>query len=336
MIREAINILVSGGELSREKAACAMRSIMDGESTPAQTAAFITALAIRGESVSVITGCAEVMREKALCIHADEPLVDTCGTGGDRSSTFNISTAAALITAGAGVRVAKHGNRAASSNSGSADALAALGVNLDADVAVVEQCIADACIGFLFAPNFHTAMKNAMGPRREIGIRTIFNILGPLTNPAGAKHQVLGCSNPKLLETLAEVLRNLGSEHVYVVCGSDGLDEITTTSDTQIAELKDDIIRTYLVTPEQFGFARVRREALVVGSAEESAAVIRDILRGVKGPARDISVMNAGAAISAAGMAEDIAAGIRKAENSIDSGAAAMALEKLIRISNAK
>ena len=333
MIRKAISALAAGNDITRDIAAGAMRMIMDGEASPAQTAAFITALAIQGESVDVITGCAEVMRSKATHIRAEEPLVDTCGTGGDYANTFNISTAAALVTAGAGVRVAKHGNRAASSRSGSADVLAELGVNVESDVATVERCIAEARIGFMFAPRFHLAMKHAMGVRREIGIRTIFNLLGPLTNPACARHQVLGVSRPDLVPVLAAVLRNLGSEHVYVVCGTDGLDEISTAADTRVAELRDGVIREYRVGPEEFGMRRARIEELTVGSAAESAAVIRSVLKGERGPARDIVVVNAGAAIAAAGAAPDIAAGAKAAERSIDSGGASDALEKLSRIS---
>ncbi len=334
MIREAIRILVAGGNLHRETAAAAMTAIMDGEATPAQTAAFITALAMKGETIDEITGCAEVMRAKATRIAADEPLVDTCGTGGDKSGTFNISTAAALVAAGAGVRVAKHGNRAMSSHSGSADVLAELGVNLDADVPVIERCIAEANVGFMFAPKLHAAMKHAVGPRREIGIRTVFNILGPLTNPAGARNQVLGVFDEKMVETIATVLRNLGSRRVFVVHGTDGLDEITTTGETIVAELRDGSITTYRIAPEDFRLLRARREELAVDSAAESAARIRSVLAGEPGPARDIVLLNAAAAVAAAGAAEDIAAGLAAAAASVDSGAAAAALDCLVRVSN--
>lgn len=312
-----------------------MQTIMDGDATPAQTAAFMTALAIKGETIDEITGCAEVMRAKATHVRAEEPLVDTCGTGGDKSGTFNISTAAALVTAGAGVRVAKHGNRAASSHSGSADVLAELGVNLDAGVPAVERCIAEANIGFMFAPKMHSAMKHAMPVRREIGIRTVFNILGPLTNPAGARNQVLGVFSAEMVELMANVLKNLGSERVYVVHGADGLDEITTCDETFVAELRDGEISTYRVKPEDFGMARCRRDDLTVGSARESAEVIRSVFRGERGPARDIVLFNAGAAIAAAHVAHDIAAGVEAAGASIDSGAATEALAKLVEISNA-
>jgi len=333
LIHEAITALVAGSDLTREMAAAAMTEIMGGEATPAQTAAFMTALAVKGETIDEITGCAQVMRSKVTTVRAEEPLVDTCGTGGDKSGTFNISTAAALVAAGAGVRVAKHGNRAASSHSGSADVLAELGVNLDADVATVERCIAEANIGFMFAPRLHTAMKHAIGPRREIGIRTVFNILGPLTNPAGALNQVLGVFSPAMVGAMATVLRNLGSRHVYVVCGADGLDEITTSDETLVAELKDGKIGTYRLRPEDFGISRAGREDLTVASPQESAAVVRSVLAGEKGPARDIVVLNAGAAISAAGAAPDIASGVEAAKESADSGAAAEMLDRLVRIS---
>jgi len=312
-----------------------MQTIMDGEATPAQTAAFITALAIKGETIDEITGCAEVMRAKATRVRAEEPLVDTCGTGGDKSGTFNISTASAIVTAGAGMRVAKHGNRAASSHSGSADVLAELGVNLDAGVPAVERCIAEANIGFMFAPKMHAAMKHAMPVRREIGIRTVFNILGPLTNPAGARNQVLGVFSADMVEVMANVLKNLGSERVYVVHGADGLDEITTCDETLVAELRGGEVRTYRVKPKDFGMARCRRGDLIVASARESAEVIRSVLRGESGPARDIVLLNAGAAIAAAHVAHDIAAGVDAAGASIDSGAATEALAKLVEMSNA-
>ncbi len=334
MIRQAISTVAGGRHLTREAAAAAMRAIMDGEATPAQTAALITALAIKGATIDEITGCAEVMRSKATRIRADEPLVDTCGTGGDGSRTFNISTAAALVAAGAGVRVAKHGNRAASSHSGSADVLAELGVSLEADAATVERCIAEANIGFMFAPKMHAAMKHAVGPRREIGIRTVFNIIGPLTNPAGARHQVLGVFSSGLVEVIANVLKNLGSEHVYVVSGADGLDEITTTSETLVAELRDGRITSRRVKPEDFGVPRASPDDLTVESPQESAAVIRAVLAGEGGPARDIVLLNAGAAIAACGAAPDIAGGIGPARNSIDSGAAARALARLVELSN--
>ncbi|MFO7897597.1 MAG: anthranilate phosphoribosyltransferase [Planctomycetota bacterium] len=333
MIEEAISHLVAGKHMTRDMTVGAMEAIMSGQTTPAQTAAFITALAIKGESVEEITGCAEVMREKAVRIRAEEPFVDVVGTGGDKSGTFNISTAAALVVAGAGVRVAKHGNRAASSKSGSADVLAELGVNLEADVPTIERCIAEARFGFMFAPKMHAAMKHAIGPRREIGIRTVFNILGPLTNPAGARNMLLGVFSEVMVEVLASVLRNLGAEHVYVVHGLDGLDEITTTSETAVAELRDGVIKTCRIQPEEFGLPRASLDDLTVEEPGQSAAVIRSVLAGEPGPARDIVVLNAAAGIAAADAAPDLEAAATEAAEAIDSGAAQDALDKLVRIS---
>jgi len=307
---------------------------MDGEATPAQTSAFITSLAIKGETIDEITGCAEVMRAKAAHVRAEEPFVDVVGTGGDKSGTFNISTAAALVVAGAGVRVAKHGNRAASSHSGSADVLEELGVNLDVDVPIVERCIAEANVGFMFAPRMHAAMKHAMPVRREIGIRTVFNILGPLTNPAGAKRMLLGVFDRKMTEVMATVLRNLGCERVFVVHGADGLDEISVCDETLVAELDGGEINTYSIQPEDFGITRCGRDDLTVASPQESAEVIHLVLRGESGPARDIVLLNAGAAIAAGGAAHTIAAGIEVAGASVDSGAATEALARLVEITN--
>ena len=311
-----------------------MQEIMDGEATPAQTSAFITSLAIKGETIDEITGCAEVMRAKAVHVNAEEPFVDVVGTGGDKSGTFNISTAAALVVAGAGVRVAKHGNRAASSHSGSADVLEELGVNLDVDVPIVERCIAEANVGFMFAPKMHLAMKHAMPVRREIGIRTVFNILGPLTNPAGAKRMLLGVFDASMVDMMATVLRNLGCERAFVVHGADGLDEISVCDETLVAELNDGEIGTTTITPEDFGITRCGRDDLTVASPQESAAVIHSVLRGESSPARDIVLLNAGAGIAAAGAAPTIAGGVEMAGASVDSGAATEALAKLVQITN--
>ena len=334
MIKDAIGRLVAGQDMTREMTVNAMKAIMSGETTPAQTAAFITALAIKGESVDEIAGCAEVMREKAVTIRAEEPFVDVVGTGGDKIGTFNVSTAAGLVVAGAGIRVAKHGNRAASSRSGSADVLAKLGVNLDADVPAVERCIAEARFGFMFAPKMHAAMKHAIGPRREIGIRTVFNILGPLTNPAGARNMLLGVFSEQMVDVLASVLRNLGSDRVYVVHGMDGLDEITTTDETVVAELDDDVIKTYRIKPEDFDLPRVTLDDLIVEGPDESAEVVRDVLAGRPGPARDIVVLNAAAGIAAGGGAPDLKTGAVKAAEAIDSGSANAVLEKVVEISH--
>ena len=325
---------MAGHDLARETAAAAMNENMSGETSAVQISAFLVALAMKGETIDEITGCPEVMRAKATRVQADEPLVDVVGTGGDKSGTFNISTAAALVVAGAGARVAKHGNRAASSRSGSADVLAELGVNLDADVATVERCIAEANIGFMFAPKMHAAMKHAMPVRRELGVRTVFNILGPLTNPAGARNMLLGVFSPELVGVMANVLKNLGCEHVFVVRGADGLDEITTTDETIVAELRDGAVETYGLKPEDFGMARAHLADLTVDSAKESAERIHTVLDGEPGPGRDIVLLNAGAAICAAGLAPSIAAGVERAGSSVDSGAATEALAKLVEISN--
>ena len=326
-----------GEHLTVEESVAAMNAIMSGEATPAQIAAFIVALRMKGETIEEIAGCAQVMREKAAHIDAGSSafdVVDTCGTGGDARHTFNISTASALVTAGAGVTVAKHGNRAVSSTSGSADVLMGLGVNLQAPQEVVERCLREAHIGFLFAPLMHGAMKFAIGPRREIGVRTVFNILGPLTNPAGAKCQVLGVYDDKLVEPMAGVLKQLGSKRCMIVHGEDGLDEMTTTATTHVAELADGAVTTYQLTPEELGFPRARLEDFVVESAAEAVHTLRDILGGKPGPRRDIVLLNAGAAILVSGAASDLKDGIAKAGQSIDSGAAKAALDKLVAITN--
>ncbi|MDA0841447.1 MAG: anthranilate phosphoribosyltransferase [Planctomycetota bacterium] len=333
-MQKTIQKLIDGHDLSTEEATAAMNTIMEGKATDAQIAGFLVALRLKGETVSEITGCATVMREKATRVNAGDGIsVDTCGTGGDVSHTFNISTAAAFIVAGAGIKVAKHGNRSVSSKSGSADVLATLGVNLDADVPTVERCIAEANIGFLFAPKMHAAMKYAIGPRRELGVRTIFNVLGPLTNPAGAKHQVIGVFDKSLTERLANVLGELGSTHALVVHGLEGLDEVSTTGPTQVSELKDGETSTYEITPEQFGIKRVPLARLQVEDAEQSAELIRTLLDGETGPAADIACMNAGAAIYAADQAVDLASGLAAARESVASGAAKNALAKLVEVS---
>ncbi|HGE71770.1 TPA: anthranilate phosphoribosyltransferase [Candidatus Poribacteria bacterium] len=334
MIREAINKLVNRENLSQEESSMAMNEIMSGEATPAQISSFITALRMKGETIDEITGCAKVMREKVMPIKTDaDYVVDTCGTGGDNSHTFNISTISALVAAGAGVRIAKHGNRAVSSDCGSADVLKALGVNIDADADKVSKCIDEVGIGFLFAPLLHPAMKYAITPRREIGIRTIFNILGPLTNPASAKGQVLGVYDEKLTEPLAYVLKNLGSEHVFVVHGADGLDEMTITDKTFVSELKGGMVHTYTIAPEDFGIHKADRSELIGGTIDDNAKIVLNILNGEKGAKRDIVLLNAGTAIVAGGKASDIKEGIYLAEESIDSGKALQKLEMLIKYS---
>ena len=335
MIKEAINRVVQSADLTESEMMEVMNEVMTGKATTAQIASFITALRMKGETVPEITGAARVMREKATRITAPAGgLVDTCGTGGDESMTFNISTASAFVAAGAGVTVAKHGNRSVSSKCGSADVLKALGVNIEAGTELVERCLREAGIGFLFAPMLHGAMKYAAPVRKELGIRSIFNILGPLTNPAGATRQLLGVYDPALTDILAKVLCNLGSEHAFVVRGSDGLDEITLTGETRVTELKDGSIRTYHIKPEDFGFARCSPEDLKGGDPEVNAGIILNVLNGKKGPARDIVLLNSAAAIVAGGKAGRIEEGVALAHGSIDSGEALGRLEKLKRITN--
>ena len=327
MIREAIAKVVASQDLTEPEMVEVMNEVMTGGASPAQISAFITALRMKGETVAEITGAARVMREKATRIEVEaERVVDTCGTGGDESMTFNISTAAAFVAAGAGVVVAKHGNRSVSSKSGSADVLKALGVNIEAEVERVEECIREIGIGFLFAPLLHGAMKYAAPVRREIGIRSIFNILGPLTNPAGARFQLLGVYDPLLTDMIAQVLNNLGSEHAFVVRGEDGLDEITLTTVTKITELKDGSIQSYTIQPEDFGFKRCIPDDLKGGDGAENAAIILDIFNGKGGAKRDIVIFNAAAAIVAGGVAERLDEGVAIARGVIDQG---LALEKL-------
>ncbi|MGB9597387.1 MAG: anthranilate phosphoribosyltransferase [Candidatus Poribacteria bacterium] len=334
MIREAINKLVNNEDLSQEESSMAMNEIMNGEATPAQIASFITALRMKGETIDEITGCAKVMREKVTPIKTNaDYVVDTCGTGGDNSHTFNISTISAFVAAGAGVRIAKHGNRAVSSNCGSADVLKAIGVNIEADADKVAKCVDEVGIGFLFAPLLHPAMKYAITPRREIGIRTIFNILGPLTNPASARGQVLGVYDRSLTESLAHVLKNLGSDHIFVVHGADGLDEITVTDRTFVSELKDGKVYSYTINPEDFDIPKADKSELIGGTTDENAKIILNILKGEKGAKRNIVLLNAGTAIVAGGKASTIKEGIALAEESIDSGKALQKLEMLIKYS---
>lgn len=333
MIRESIAKLAEGQRLSREEAHSTMLEIMSGEATPAQIASYITGLRIRGEPADVIAGSAAAMREKFTAIHAPTDIVvDTCGTGGDGAHTFNISTCSALIAAGAGVTVAKHGNRSVSSKCGSADVLGALGVKVDATAEVMAECLKSIGIAFLFAPVLHPAMKHAIGPRREIGIRSIFNILGPLSNPAGARYGVLGVYEHDITLTLAEAAAVLGAKRLFVVHGFDGLDEITTTGATRVAEVKDGIVTTYEIKPGNFGIPIASKRDLVGGEAAENAEIVRKVLSGEKGPRRDIVLLNAAAAIVAGGKAKDFKEGIVVAARSIDSGAAKQKLEKLVEM----
>lgn len=333
MIKDAINSLIDGKDLSEEEMIGAMRDIMEGKSTDAQIASFLTALRIKGETVEEITGAAKVMREKVSKINAPEYTVDTCGTGGDMSHTFNISTTAALVVAACGLPVAKHGNRSVSSSCGSADVLEALNIKIELEPAKVEKCLKTTGFGFMFAPLFHPAMKYAIGPRKELGVRTVFNILGPLTNPAGAKRQVMGVFSDKLTEPLAQVLGNLGAKHAFVVHGEDGLDEITTTDTTRISELKEDKVKTYSISPEEFGLKKAYKEDLIGGNAEENAKITIGILEGGKGPKRDIVLLNAAAALITGDKAVDFNEGITKAAEAIDSGAARAKLEEVKKVS---
>ncbi len=333
MIKQAIDTLVSGKSLSMEEAAQVMEEIMTGEATPAQFGAFVTALRIKGESVDEIAGLAKVMRAKATPVLISEPTVDTCGTGGDAFGTFNISTTAAFVVAGAGLKVAKHGNRAMTSKCGSADVLEALGVKIDLDAEGVKHCLEQAGIGFMFAPVFHPAIKYAVGPRREIGIRTVFNILGPLTNPAGAQSQVIGVSDVNIAPKMAQVLQRLGCRHVLVTHGEDGLDEISINEKSTIWELKGNTISTYSIAPEELGFQRAKLEDIKGGTASDNAAMLRDVLKGKKGPRRDVVLLNTAAGLVAGDLRDNLADGVALAREVIDSGKALQKLEEFIEVS---
>ena len=349
MIRKAIARVVEREDLPESEMIEVMDQIMSGGATPAQIASFITALRMKGETVDEITGAARVMRDRALPIRVGksvlgidrddinldrETILDTCGTGGSGTNSFNISTTVAFVVSACGVKVAKHGNRAVSSSCGSADVLEALGVNLDVTPETVERCISEIGIGFLFAPALHGAMKHAIGPRREIGIRTIFNILGPLTNPAGADHQVLGVYREDPVEKLAQVLKKLGCRRGFVVHGSDGMDEITLTGESSIAEITPEGVKLSRITPEQFGLARAPLSELHGGDAQGNAVIVKDILSGKEGAKRRIVLLNAAYALVATGKAADVPDGIRIAAETIDSGRAMKQLEKLVALTN--
>lgn len=334
-IQEILAKVVQKQDISQDEARQMMEQIMSGEVSDARIGAYLTALRMKGETVAEIAGSALAMREKALRVRAHGIVVDTCGTGGDGSGTFNISTTAAFIVAACGVTVAKHGNRSITSRSGSADVLLALGVKIDIEPEVVERCLDEAGVGFLFAPRHHGAMRHAMGPRKELGYHTVFNILGPLTNPAGATRQLIGVFDAQWVETMARTLGRLGSQQAMVVHGFDGLDEITTTGPTHVAELKaDGTVVTYTIEPEQFGLPRVSPDALLGGDAEFNAGITRKILAGERGACRDIAVLNAGAALKVAGVVEEIGTGVAMAAEAVDSGKAADRLQRLIRLSN--
>jgi anthranilate phosphoribosyltransferase len=335
-MQTAIRAVTERRDLDSAEMESVMRLIMTGQATPAQIGGFLVGLRMKGESIDEIAAAAQVMRELAMRVDVSGPhLVDTCGTGGDGASTFNISTASALVAAAAGARVAKHGNRSVSSSSGSADVLEAAGVRLDLSPPQVAACIGEVGVGFLFAPQHHSAMKHAIGPRKEMGVRTVFNLLGPLTNPAGAPNQVLGVFSDDWVEPLAQVLKRLGSEHVLVVHAEDGLDEISIGAPTRVAELKDGEISVYTVTPEDFGLQRADVGSLAVTDARESLSVIRDVLENQAGPARDIVMLNAGAAIYAAGLASSLADGVARAGEALQSGKAKEILEALVRVTGA-
>ncbi len=334
MIKEAIKKLVERESLTIDESSIVMEEIMNGESTPAQLGSFITALRMKGETADEIIGLAKTMKAKAIPVAFNQPSLDTCGTGGDCAGTFNISTTAAFIAAGAGIKVAKHGNRAMSSQCGSADVLEALGVKIDCSAEQVRKCIEEAGIGFMFAPAFHPAMKYAAATRREIGIRTVFNILGPLTNPAGAKYQVLGVPSDALVEKLATVLNGLGCEHALVIHGEDGIDELTTTGRTHICEVNKGVINCYYVKPEDFGLRKNSAINLKGGDARENARLLRQILNGDKVPQRDVVLLNAAAALIAGNKTTNLADGVRLAAEIIDNGSAKNKLEQMIQVSN--
>jgi anthranilate phosphoribosyltransferase len=327
--------VATGASLTREEAAGAFDRMMSGEATPSQMGGLLMALRVRGETVDEITGAVTTMRAKMLSVKAPADAVDVVGTGGDASGSFNISTCAAFIVAGAGVPVAKHGNRALSSKSGAADVLQSLGVRIELDSKQVSMCIRDAGIGFMFAPAHHPAMKNVGPTRVELGTRTIFNLLGPLSNPASVKRQMIGTFSKHWVEPMAQVLKNLGSESIWVVHGSDGLDEITTAGPTSVAALEGGKIRTFEVTPEDAGLPRSKPDALLGGDAEHNAKALLDVLKGKPGPFRDVSILNAAAALIVAGKAKDLKQGALLAGKSIETGEAEGRLDRLIAVSNA-
>jgi anthranilate synthase/phosphoribosyltransferase len=336
-IKEAISKVILEEDLSEEEAETVMGQIMAGEATPAQIGAFLTALRLKGETVEEITGCARAMRRSAIPVRPQRrDLVDTCGTGGDKTGTFNISTTAAFVVAGAGLAVAKHGNRSVSSHCGSADVLEALGVNLELTPEQVAHCIDEVGIGFLFAPRLHPAMKHAIGPRREMGVRTIFNVLGPLTNPAGATRQIMGVYDPSLTSPLAQVLGKLGAQAAFVVHGADGLDELSTTGINRVSYLRDGWVKDFPLDPAEFGLPRARLEDLRGGTAQENAQITQAILAGEHGPRRDVVLLNAAAALVAGGVAGDFEEGLQRAAEAIDSGSAREKLESLVAFSQAQ
>jgi anthranilate phosphoribosyltransferase len=334
VIKEAIETVVNGRSLTFEEAAAVMENIMIGEATPAQFAAFVTALRMKGEAVDEIAGLASVMQAKAAPVQAIPPVLDTCGTGGDNSCSFNISTTVAFVVAGTGLKVAKHGNRAMSSHCGSADVLEALGVKIELGAEAVAQCLEKVGIGFMFAPIFHPAMKYATTPRREIGIRTVFNVLGPLTNPAKARFQVIGVPSKELGEKIASVLHRLGTEHSLVVHGTDGMDEISISGRSLVWDVnRNRVLPPYEVSPDDLGFMKASMTQIKGGTARQNAKILRGILNGEVGARRNIVIMNAAAALVAGNQASDLKEGANIAEKMIDSGQALAKLDELIEFS---
>ncbi len=335
LIQDAIAELIDRQHLTEAKAEAVMQEIMDGRATPAQIAAYLTALRMKGETADEITGSARAIRTHAVRIRPTDPMiVDTCGTGGDGGATFNVSTTVAFVVAGAGITVAKHGNRAVSSRSGSADVLKCLGARIDLPPEQVEACVNEIGIGFLFAPTFHRAMTQVAGLRQEIGVRTIFNLLGPLTNPAGATVQIVGVYEERLCDVMADVLIRLGVRHCYVVHGLDGLDEITLTDRTRICEGKAGRLTSYVVAPSDFGLSRARPKDLVGGDVEDNARITRDILAGREGPRAQLVQINAAPALVACGKAATLQDGVALAQTIIRSGAAMDKLDRLIQWTN--
>lgn len=333
-LKHLMQKVATGASLDEDEVKAAFETMMSGVATPVHMAAFLMALRVRGETIAEITGAARLMRERMLPVEAPPDAVDIVGTGGDGHNTYNVSTCAAIVAAGAGVPIAKHGNRSVSSLSGASDVLTALGVKIDVPPLTISRSIAEAGVGFMWAPLHHTAMKHWAPARAELGIRTIFNLLGPLANPAGVKRQVVGVFSAAWTEPIAETLRNLGSVHAWVVHGSDGLDEITTTGTTRVTELKDGAIRSFDVTPEDAGLPRATLKDLKGGDASVNAAAIRDVLSGEHGAFRDIVLLNAGAALIVAGKATSLPEGVQRAARAIDEGAAARALDKLVAVTN--
>lgn len=337
MFPDLIEKLARREDLTVDEASAAMAEVMEGRAAPAQIAGFLVGLAMKGERPAEIVGLARTMREHAVPMSKrPDAVFDTCGTGGDRSGTFNISSCAAIVVAACGVRVAKHGNRSVSSRSGSADVFEALGVKVTATPAVVERCLAEAGIGFFFAPTFHPSMRHAAQARRELGVRTAFNLLGPLTNPAGATRQLVGVPRPEFTELLARALMLLGSDRAWVVHGADGIDEISTTGYTKISECRNGSVNTFYLHPADVGVAKAPSNALKGGDAHENAGIIQNVLTGARGPARDVVLLNAGAALFIAGAASSVENGIARASQALDRGEAKRTLERMVAVSTAE